>query len=338
MKIRQFFIASILLLVVVGGYIYFTGASELVTRSIFGREFTFVSAVWAIIPAVIMFLAALFHIMFYSSVGFFRNRALERDRKILRQLIIESLYGEESKLVLTHPQLSSLGKLLANAQLVLNGKEIKTGDEDLDKTIAQIQRVKKGEFVNFNCAIKPSKSSPVWIQNQLNRVKQDPKVSEELLRECKDNSPFCQELLESYSLIGDKKRILKGDLQITSTVALNMLSRHKNGENPLEFTSKEIVDIAKKAKFVRSDYVALAKALKNKINPDELLEIFYQFHSDPDISEAQTAWIYVNLELERIDTAREILDLSQENEYLPFKYYLALKDAGLMPKLDEIIS
>lgn len=337
MKIRQYILASFLLLIALGGYIYFDGASGLLTKSIFGYEFTFVSAVWIVIPAFIVFVASLAHMMFYSTVGFFRNQSLERDQKSLKKLIIHSLYGEESPLTLKHPQLTALGKLLADAQLTLNGKDIVTEDPELDAILAQIKQVNSGEFVTFASSLKPAKNSQIWIQNQLNRVRKDPKSSEELLKECKENSPFCKELLEIYSHIGDKKRILKTDLTITPQVALNMLSRHQNGENAVDFSIEEIVDLAKKANFDESDYIALAKALKSKINPEELLEIFYQLHSNPDIIKAQTAWIYINLELERIDTARDILDSSEKDEYLPFKYYLSLKDAGLMPKLDEII-
>lgn len=337
MKIRQYLLAAILLLVFMGAYIYFDGANEPVTKSIFGYEFTFISAVWAMVPAIILLVASVAHMVFYSTVNFFRKQALEKDQKSLKKLIIHSLFGEGSNLSLKHPQLTALGRLLAGSQLLLKNGEIESGDIELDAVINQIRSVKNGEYVTFTGAFKPTKNSPIWIENQLNRVRKDPKASEELLKECKENTPYCEELLEHYSHFGDKKRILKTPLTITPKVALNILSRHKNGTNPIDFTIDEIVQIAKRANFKEQHYITLAKALKNAINPDELMEIFYQFHSDPDIDEAQTAWIYINLELERIDTAREILDSSKESECLPFKYYLALKDAGMMPKLDEII-
>lgn len=337
MKIKQYALASILLLVAISLFVQFNMTDSIYTATIFSNELSLPISVWAIIPAALMFVASLAHMAFYSTVGFFRRYAIERDQKSLKKLIVHSLYGEESELALKHPQLTALGKLLANAQLVVNGKEISTGDVELDEIVNQVTRVKNGEFITFSSVIKPTKNSPVWTQNQLNRLKTDPKASESLLKDAEENTPFWHELLAVYSTIGDKKRILKTVSVIPPKVALNMLSRHKSSVNGIEFTIDEIVDIAKRAKFTEKNYIALAKALKTQINPDELLEIFYQLHSNPEIDQAQTAWIYVNLELERIDTVREIFDSSSEGEYLPFKYYLALKDAGMKPKLDEII-
>lgn len=333
MKLKRYTLLAILLLVGLGVYIHVNVSAEY-TAHFGSTQMTLPVAVWTMIPALIIFLASLAHMGFYSAMGFFKRYALERDLKSLKKLISHSLLGQKSDIQLKHPQLVALGRVLASSRILPAGEEIKTADRELDQLLELIAKVQRGEVVQFN-GIRPEKHSPVWVQNQLNRLGQDPRASEEILRECKGPGELCARALEAYATYGDKRRTLKSEVPVTPVAALNLLSRYGAAENTLEFEADEAVTLCRKAGFAERDYVRLARALKNQVNPDDLLELFFQLKRDTEAAVA--AWIYLNLELERHDEVRDILDSSGSDEYLPFKSYLALKKAGLKPKLDEMI-
>lgn len=333
MKLKRYTLLSILLLVALGVYIYVNVSADYTAR--FGSsEITLPVAVWVIIPALIVFAASLAHMGFYSAVGFFRRYALEKDLKSLKKLITHSLLGQTGDIELKHPQLVALGRVLAGSRILPMEGEIKTADKDLDKLLDLIQAVQRGEVVDFG-SLRPDRQSPVWVQNQLNRLGKDVHASEEILRECKAPGELCARALEAYATYGDKRRVLKGDIPVTPVAALNLLARYGAEENALEFDTDEAAALCRKAGFAERDYIRLAKVLKSQVNPDALLALFFQLKRDHEAASA--AWIYLNLELERHDEVRDMLETSGEDEYLPFKSYLALKKAGLGPKLDEMI-
>lgn len=333
MKLKRYTLLSILLLVGLGVYVHVNVSAEY-TAAFGSTQVTLPVAVWTILPAVMMFLASLAHMGFYSAVGFFRRYALEKDLKSLKKLIGHSLLGQKSDIQLKHPQLIALGRVLAGSRILPADGGIKTADRELDQLLEALNKVQQGEVVQFS-GIRPEKSSPVWIQNQLNRLGLDARVSEEILRDCKHPGELCARALEAYAAYGDKRRVLRSEVPVTPVAALNLLSRYGAAENALEFDAEEAVALCRKAGFAERDYVRLARVLKNQVNPDDLLELFFQLRRDSEAAAA--AWIYLNLELERHDEVRDILDASGEDEYLPFKSYLALKKAGLKPKLDEMI-
>ena len=49
------------------------------------------------------------------------------------------------------------------------------------------------------------------------------------------------------------------------------------------------------------------------------------------------AWLYLNLELERQEEVKDVLEHSGEEEFAAFKQYLALKQCGVPVELDSYI-
>ena len=88
---------------------------------------------------------------------------------------------------------------------------------------------------------------------------------------------------------------------------------------------EKIKDIVSKSNFNRDDFINLANILKS-FEPDILISIFEALSGR--FEEAEEAYIYILLQLEMIDKAKEILDLSSEKEFLKLKAYLSLKEAG----------
>ncbi len=223
---------------------------------------------------------------------------------------------------------------MGHAQILPQGEQIETKDSELNELLSAIATVERGEVATFG-KIRPTPESPLWVQNQFNRMAADPKVSEEILKECKEPGALCEHAMKLYVTFGEKRRILKSELPLSAEAATILLGRMGDQESPLTFEIEEIVDLCKRAAFQEQDYLHLARELKTAIEPDRLLEIFFQLRREDE--RAASAWLYLNIELERHDEVRDMLEGTSEEEFALFRDYFALKNAGLNPDLDEMI-
>ncbi|MDR3162576.1 MAG: hypothetical protein LBT81_01785 [Helicobacteraceae bacterium] len=334
MRIRRYVFLSILLLIGLGIYIFINDDSDYTVK--FGEDsFTLPLALWAIVPAIVMFAVSFSHIAFYSASMYLKRSALDKELKNLKKMIINALLGQRSDTFLKNQYLSAPTQLLANSRLVPLNDGIATGDEDIDMLLEMMEQVNGGTAVDL-VSLKVPHNSPLWVRNQLNKMKNEPKVSEEILRETKEGSETYIKALEVFATYGDKRHFLKPNAVLSTGAVFNLLSRLNAKENALSFETDEMVSLAKKACFVASHYINLVRVLIRQVEPDMLLELFYHIKTADD--QASSAWMYLNFELERIKEVQDTLDGSADDEYLPFKSYIALKNAGLSPALDALIN
>ncbi|MDR1451395.1 MAG: hypothetical protein LBI57_03560 [Helicobacteraceae bacterium] len=333
MHIKRYLLFSLALLVALGVFIYINDSADY-TAHIGAEPYTFPIAVWAMAPALIVFLVSFSHVAFYSAAAYFAKSSLEKDLKTLKRLVINALLGQTSVLTLKHPRLEAIGRVLSDSQLKPRSGGYKSGDDDFDAILEILDKLRKGEITDLG-DLKLVKNSPVWTSLQLIKMKNDPKISEEILSSSEEGGEVYFKALETYATYGDKKRFLRPDAKVNARAVLNLLSRYRAPIQSLDFEIGDIISLIGKASFVAKDFIALARIMKEQVSPDVLLELFAQLKNAHEA--AQSAWLYLNIELERLDDAKEILDSAAADEYLPFKSYFALKEAGLSPNLDSLV-
>ncbi|GHS85736.1 hypothetical protein FACS1894103_7150 [Campylobacterota bacterium] len=334
MQLRRYSILSVLLLAGIGIYIYINDSADY-TMTFGENPVTMPLALWTMLPAIVLFAVSISHLAFYSATGYLQKSSLNKDIKTLKKLLFNSLVGQKGGLTLKHPSLNTIGKVLSGSTLTPDETTDKSDDPELNALLEQLARVRHGEIGDFS-AIKLPRDSAIRIANQLNRMTSDPKISEELLRDTKEGSEVYFKALAVYATYGDKKRFLRSDTSVNADSAIALLSRYKALNNGLDFDSKEIIELCAKANFCVGNYMTLAQKLKAQAAPERLLEIFCQLKNADD--KACLAWLYINIELERLEDVKETLEGSDHDEYLPIKAYLALKNAGFSPSLDTLIS
>ena len=92
MGLKKYIISSILLIIIIEGYVFSLEANDY-TIVIMDNTFTFPIAVWAIIPVIILFVASIFHMLFYGFRTFLNSRAVEKDEKKLKKSIYKFYKG-----------------------------------------------------------------------------------------------------------------------------------------------------------------------------------------------------------------------------------------------------
>jgi len=334
MQLKRYILLSILLLVTIGVYVQINIDTDY-TADFFGSTITLPVSVWVVAPAVLMFVASLMHMGFYSVVHFIRTFNEKRDAKVLKKGLVDAVLGDSSSLRFRGETLKTLGKLLGNGRIIPTAGAVPSGDAELDRAVDAALRIERGEVVDLGRFKLPAKAALV-IQNRINRMRQEPAFAEEVLKGCDQPSEVCREAFEIFAGFAEKRKMDKIDLPLTKNVVFILLSRLNNEEsNSITLSTDEIIHLCEAAGFDRHDFIQMAKTIKTRLEPDALLELFYQLQSR--FESAGAAYLYINLELEKLDTVREFLAGAPEEEFREFRSFLALKECGVRVTLEEFI-
>lgn len=323
MKLKRYSFFSFVFIILVGLYIYsFNG--DLYSLDIFGVTLVLPIAVWVILPLVLFYIASFFHMMFYGFSNYFAIRKYETDYKSMIEFLQSIVLNKDTyDIEFKTKEYKNIANFILSSNFIVD-KNFKSREKELDSAIKIFNRIENGEYIKD---LKLSKNNPLYLQNLSNRLKVEPKFAIDVL---KSPSGFNEELVKNaYIKIiedGDKKEIFRFIDNVKFDRDLANLVFEKYKEGLIELSVEKIKDIVAKSAFGREDFIHLANMLKVDFEPDTLIAIFEALSNRFD--DAEEAYIYILLELELIDKAKEILDLSNENEFLKLKAYLALKEAG----------
>ncbi len=333
MKLKLYTLFSVLFIVIVGVYVYLN-QDAMYTLRLYEYSLEMPVAVWFTIPVVIMYIVSLAHMGFYGFLSYLRKRALEKDIANVKTVVMESITRDLSTTELKHEMLKPIGILLKNSQLTPVASQIATGDTDLDKLLFQIEKLNSNEIADFS-QFKLPRTSPLRVRNAAIKLAKDKHYAEEILKKYSNEKFLVDQAIQAFVSYADKKKIEKYKQYLTKEAVIALLARYKAKENPLTFPHEEAVGYIQEVKFNAHDFIAVIKKLKTQVNPEELLELTYEFKND--FPEAIDAWVYINLELERIDEVEDVLESAEDDEFLNFRKYLAVKHAGIKVTLDEFI-
>lgn len=332
MRFKRYTLLSVLFLVIVVAYTHLN-IDTIYTVDLFGFKETFPVSVWVIIPALLLLIASLAHFGFYALIGSLNRSRLEKDLNKSRAMVKNALLKRATLEPVKDERLALIAELLANGKMRLNDKFF-FKDEELNEIISLLNRIDAGEYVDLSSFKLPFENE-VNMKNQANRLDFDPAFADKILSQCSEPTSLCIKAFEAYAKTAEKKKIERVTLEKTKSVVFAMLGRYKAEKEALEFTKEEIVELCKSVAFDSGDYIKLARLFQKNLTPDELLETCY--HLQLEIEEAASAYLYVNLELEKNNVAKEYLEQFDEEELTRFRHYMILKENGAKVTLSEFI-
>ena len=198
-------------------------------------------------------------------------------------------------------------------------------DDGIQDILEAKQRIRDGEVVDLS-KFNLMPDNALVLQNAENALKQDPTYSKTILQKC-DDKALCQKAHLALAQYASLDEIKKYQVEPTKELFYTLIDRIDAKKNPIEMSDEDIIEFVEALDFKKEDFVELAKRLKQKLNPDRLILLFEKLaHKFPH--EAGEGYLYLLFELQMVDTAREFLENSSEEEYPVFKYLLFLKDSG----------
>jgi len=333
MGFKKYLVFGLILIIAAGLYVY-SLVNGYYTLTVAGISVSLPIAVWVILPALVLYIFTVIHLMFYGTLGFFRYKKIKNDSNKFLDNQKKALLGKK---IDDNEYKSEVFKLPGAVLPLLNiDPKRYMGYRVYDDEVADIleakQKVYAGEVVDLSMYnLQPDNA--IMIKNYENMLKNDKSYAATILKKCTDKD-LCKKAALAMAEYSPVSELKKYDVEITKEI-LNKLIQRIGDEN-FDLTYADILEYAKELKFDKEDFVELAKQLKDKLTPDERVKFADELIATfPDLG--GEAYLYTMFDLQLIDKARDYLDNSAKKEYTKYKHLLFLKDSGKNFDIDLFI-
>lgn len=334
MGLKKYIAFSILLIILVAGYTYsiLPGVYEI---KIMDKSVSLPIVAWISLPVIILFLASVLHMFFYGFKGYLGNRSIIKDEENIIEAIKCNLLNKKETKIYNRKTFRELSEILSQVNLVPKEGEFTSTNKEINLIVEKIKSINAGTYLTSK-ELKLDDSNPLMAQNTINKVNSDVEFCLDILkRPANHDASLIKKsffkVLENKSMTTVKK--LLPSIKLDKEMVLELFNRDSQ-QTDFSLSKEEIVKYIKNIDFTKQDFINLAKLYKNNMLPDDLLKIFEEISNTNE--QALDSYLYVLFEYEMIDTIRDIFNSSAQDELLPYKALLELKDAGKNYTLDSL--
>jgi len=330
MYIKRYTIAAFVWIALVGWYVYAYVTQTSTSIDFFGIPMPSLSiALWVVLPLIVLYIASVFHMTFYSIIGNFKLRKYEKDfEKIINEITDTYLGKTETNYSYKTDRYKLLGALLANSVIYPIGDiRGKVKNEKIDNVLTAIESVKNGEVTDlkqFNLPI----DNELVVQNTRNRYKKGELKADDILsNEKKYAESLRKEVYIDYVKTASLSNIEKYKQYLNKDALDSILERINADKNTLEISNEVLVSLCANVDLTKDDFIKLSMTLsKGDMIPEQRIKLFEILSEKYE--DAIDAYLFTLYDLEMLAPANGILDNSQEHEYENFKAYRSLKECG----------
>ncbi|MDR1976235.1 MAG: hypothetical protein LBQ18_04525 [Campylobacteraceae bacterium] len=337
MGIRAYLFFSFLLLAIVGIYTYSIIPSESAyyTLTMFGRSLELPIAVWFIIPSLVLLIASVAHMVFYSIKNFFTKRLMKKEYETLLSEIRYALLGEEKDFEYKSDSFKALSAAVKRMKFNPKSEDKRTGEKEVDEIYEILEKIRDGVYVDLK-KFRLRSDNELLNQNRLNFAKDDKKSIGEVLKHCPAlEGEACKKAFKALLEVASYAEIKSYKYKLTSCAIEALLKRFADQEDKFTLTVEEIKELLESGDFGSEEFLTSARILKTALDPDLLLKLYDNLQQKN--YKATFSYLYILFELRLIDKAREFLDGNEDSEFEKFRILLFLRDNGKFVDTDYLI-
>ncbi|WP_345991518.1 hypothetical protein [Sulfurimonas sp. HSL-1716] len=328
MYIKRYTIAVSLFVILLGWYVYTFVTQQSIAVDFFGIVLPSLPvAVLVVLPVILLYIASVLHMSFYSLVGTLNLRKYEKDYEKLISSISDALLGKKNRHYEFKTQrYKQLGKVLDNISIYTNAQITEIDDEKLSSTLDIINKIKNGDVVDLK-KLGLQSDNELVILNDRNRYNAKDISAEDVLgKSAKYPKELCIKAYTDLSKTASAGSIEKYKEFMSKDSLLNILSRINADKDPLDITNESLIQLFSLLDLQEKDFIEASHILSKNMVPEQRIRLF-ELLSDKS-EEAMGGYLYTLYDLEMLSPADEILDNSQPDEYMYFKAYRALKECN----------
>lgn len=326
MRLGLYIIASIILMAIVGVFVYTINPGTYSYNEL-GFPLELPIAVWVLLPMAVLMLASLVHMIFYGTKNFFKFKKWEKDTDALDDAFYWALLQEPKVHKFNLPQLKQTASLLSLSTIEVNGK-VEDASDKLNEALLVISDIKRGEYVDLRAKKLSrviSSTNPLFKQNILNRLDKDTSFAEEVIEKklSYDDSIFkvaIERFASTTTFIQAEKYI-----SFFNKNSFLILLERVNSEDNLGLT-REILDkfiVELEESLDCADFLKMSTLMMRELSPVDNLVLWKEYQAK--YSKAEIAYLYLLFEYEMIDKAGEYLQEHGEDEFKRFRALYDLK-------------
>jgi len=326
MQIKKYTLAVLVLIILVGAFVYTNVTQASMTLDFFGIPLPALStAIWVVVPLVILYIASVAHMSFYALLGTISLRKYEKDYDKVIDAMVEAYLGKIDR---SHSFKTDRYKLLGSFidhTTFFSNEVIITDNEKINKVVNLIDAIKRGEVVELkDYKLKPDNA--LVVQNDRNKYKKDELSAEDILSHSdKYNKVLCTEVYSDFVETSPLYAIEQYKEFMTKNTLFKILARVNADEYTLEISNEALISIFLSLELDKDEYIQVSRALGAMI-PEQRIKLFEILSEENDA--IMEAYLYTLYDLEMLSLASEILAISQSDEYMNFKAYQALKECN----------
>ena len=216
----------------------------------------------------------------------------------------------------------------------MNIPNVDTDEELIQEPISLVKDINDGIYRKDIDKFGLDKDNELKIKNYSNKLKSEKSFASTVL---KKHENYDKKIMKEAILsiiqnenIKECKEIFD-KTEIDKDMAFSILEK----KDKLEVSTKDTIFILRKSSFNTDDFIKIAKKWIEMYAPDKMLDLFEEISSE--IDESVDAYIYVLLELELLDKAKELIDISDSKYTRQFKLYLEIKNHEISCDISDFI-
>ncbi len=336
MYFKRYTLASIVLMAAVGAFVHYMITKDTFTLEVKSISVTLPIAVWIVIPMGILYLASIFHMIYYGFKGYLQKRRIERDIAKLSDALYWDILKAPRRHAYDDKEIRKIGIVLDLGCENFSAVDKNQCDERVKEALELIEAIERGEFVDMK-KIALDKSNPYVIKNWLNFLKSEPERAEEILRKPEAfDKAVVHEAMKTLVKNASQQQIEKYKDMIDIDILIYLLdSMKERGEKRPRIGLDFIDAILDSLEPSEEDYLQIAQRLSKLYTPDGVLRFFERVVARDE--KAFKGYIFVLIEFEMLDKANELLQDTARGEYLDFKAFLDLRKAGKHYPMDLLL-
>jgi hypothetical protein len=334
MKIKNYIVFSILLIILIAIYTYSINTNYY-EISISKYKINLPVFVWIALPLLTLFIASISHMLFYGITIFLQNRHISKDQENLIELINNKLLNKENRILFKTKFFQELSTIFEYIKLKNNSTIASCTYNNINNTLNKIIDINNGKYIPSK-DLKLEDNSDLMIKNTINRINEDISYAIDVL---KNHSQESQNIVKKAFLVTIKEKNISyilnliENLDLDKEMILKLLEVNAKEDNQI-LTKEQIIKYISKTTFTKEEFINIAKIYKNSISPDDLINIFEEISTKNEL--AIESYLYVLFEYEMLDDIRETFASSSSEDLIPYKLLLELKESGKQYTLDSI--
>ncbi|CAM4116534.1 hypothetical protein [Campylobacter armoricus] len=326
MKIKLFFFASFVYLLIVATLVYNLNLGNY-TFILSSFELTLPISLWIILPAFVLMVLALIHMSFYGFLKHLQYKNLIKDSKNYENFIIDIFLKKISKIKFKTQEFQEIAK---NTQ-ALYFKE-KNQNPKIDAIIDIFEQLKNNDFVDLK-KYKLESNNEFFIHNEKNHFQKDSNYAFSFIKN-KENLSNELEIFAYEQVLKNAPYNQIKTLKIQKSQDDILLIFHRFTDENIELNHAEIEVLLSMNILDESTYMKIAKILCKKVEPQILIALYKKLKDNQ--VQALRAYFYTLAEFGMYDELLSELG-NDQNEYKDFRLILFLREHNKKINLENFI-
>ena len=337
MRVGLYTFASLAFIGLVAGIVYTLVPGNYVLEFA-GLNLNLPIALWVVLPLLALLILTIFHMLYHGTRNYFARRKWQRDADTMQDALYWSLIQEPKAHHYTIPQIREGAALLSSAALEL--KDLPEGiSAKLAKTASWIKQIQNGEVVDLKKHKVDrfmSKDNPLLVHNQLNRLAEDADYADEILRSRENHAKAAIDAAVEKAVATQTFFKLRKYANLLSFADLEVLLDRADAGEDVGLSRENLEAFIEDMELGCPQYLRLVRSAIKAFEPDENLAWFKQLAQDH--SRAQAAYLFLLFRYEMIDKAKDFLEEFEEDDFVAFRAFYALKKNKYNYKVRDFIT